>query len=377
VSAPPPHLYRREALALGRDPATVDSAIAIANTVRAHGAYPVYTLNHLAELTGGPWRYLRDVVARRRDPYLDIERPKADGRTRAISSPEPVLMDVQRWILRNVLCACHMHSASYAYRRRRSIMDCARMHLGARWLMKLDIHNFFDTVTERRVYRTFAGIGYPSLLSLELTRLCTRAGPIDLIRRDHASYRDKAPYSVRNEGYLPQGAPTSGALANAAMFRVDVDLAEFANKHGLVYTRYSDDLTFSAGPDFSRARAAAVVNRVAAILRTHGFALHRAKTRIVPPGARHVILGLLVDHDRVRLQPEYKRRIEVHVRGVATFGLTEHARHRRFESVLSMINHVDGSIAFAASVEPTFADGLRERWQEALRDGGFAVPPKP
>jgi hypothetical protein len=246
------------------------------------------------------------------------------------------------------------------------------LHTGARWLIKLDIHDFFDSIEERSVYPIFEGLGYPRLLSLEFTRLCTRAGPIESVRRKSGQYQGKAPYAVQFEGYLPQGAPTSGALANAVMIGVDSKLSAFARRQGLVYTRYSDDLTFSAGPRFSRRRAAGVVTRTAEVLERAGFALHRAKARVIPPGARHVILGVLVDDDRVRLLPDYKRRLEVHVRGVAKFGLAEHAHHRRFDSILSMINHVDGCIAFAASVDPVFAASLRNRWNAAIRDRGYA-----
>ncbi len=74
---------------------------------------------------------------------------------------------------------------------------------------------------------------------------------------------------------------------------------------------------------------------------------------------------------RVLLTPEFKRRIEVHVRGVEKFGLPDHAAYRHFRSVPSMINHVDGCIAFARSVEPGFAAQMEEAWNVALRDKGF------
>jgi hypothetical protein len=56
---------------------------------------------------------------------------------------------------------------------------------------------------------------------------------------------------------------------------------------------------------------------------------------------------------------------------VTKFGLAEHADHRHFDSVLSMINHVDGCIAFAASVEPKFAENLRDAWLAALSASGY------
>ena len=98
------------------------------------------------------------------------------------------------------------------------------------------------------------------------------------------------------------------------------------------------------------------------------------KTRIVTPGARKIVLGLLVDGSRPRLLPEFKRRIEVHVRGVERNGLPEHAEHRRFDSILAMINHVDGCIAFAGSVEQDYADGIARRWAEVLVARGYPRP---
>ena len=201
-------------------------------------------MRHLAQLTGAPYEYLRDVSARRRDPYLDIVRTKRDGETRPISSPEPVLMDVQRWILDRALVGCTFHPSSYAYQRGRSIVDCANVHIGARWLVKLDIHDFFDSVSERRVFDIFQRLGYPRLLCLELARVCTRVSPADQIARIHRRYHEHPPYEVNAVGRLPQGAPTSGALANAVMAEVDEHLATLARKTGGLYSRYSDDLTF-------------------------------------------------------------------------------------------------------------------------------------
>jgi RNA-directed DNA polymerase len=343
-----------------------ERALALDQSLRARGAEPVFTLGHLAHLTGAPPRYLRDIIGRRRDPYLDIDRPKHDGRTRPISSPEPVLMDVHRWLLHNVLAARDAHRCSWAYQPGRSIVGAARMHLGARWLVKLDLHDFFGSIHEPTVFSIFRGLGYPRLLSFELARLCTRPS-----LRARGIRQGQAPYLGMPAGTLPQGAPTSGALANAAMVAVDERLADLAAQRRLVYTRYSDDLTFSAGDSFSRREAARVVNEVTAVLGRQDLIVHHRKTAVVPPGARKVVLGLLLLDDRIGLQPEFKRRVQVHIRGVRIFGLVEHAKHRRFASVLSMIDHVDGCIAFARSVDPSFADSMRGEWDAVLHDNGI------
>lgn len=298
---------------------------------------------------------------------MDIQRPKRDGTTRPISSPEPVLMDAQRWLLHHVLVACDVHRCSWAYTPGRSIVGCARLHVGARWLVKLDLHDFFGSISEQTVFANFVGLGYPRLLSFELARLCTRAVP------DARGYRvRRAPYLMMPQGVLPQGAPTSGALANAAMFDVDEKLANLAEKRGLVYTRYSDDLVFSAGSGFSRAHAPVLINEVTAALGRTGLRVHQRKTTVVSPGARKVVLGLLVLDDRVALPGAFKRRLETHVRAVQKFGVVQHARHRHFRSVLSMVAHIDGYIGFASNVDKAFGDTLRAEWEAALRANGFA-----
>jgi RNA-directed DNA polymerase len=95
-----------------------------------------------------------------------------------------------------------------------------------------------------------------------------------------------------------------------------------------------------------------------------------ARRGIIPPGARKIVLGLTVLDDTVALPGEFKRRVEVHVR-VGKFGLVEHTRHRRSRSVLSMVEHIDGCIAFASSVDKAFADLLKAEWAAVLRQNGF------
>lgn len=361
---PPPNLYRKLALEAGTDAQTVDRALAVIAATEHAGALPVFTLAHLARSCGVSARYLRQVVGRRTDPYVAISKRKRNGTTRPLFSPEPLLMDAQRWILGNMLTACPTHSASYAYQHRRSAVMCAKRHAGARWLIKVDLHDFFDHIPEWRIYRLVQAIGYPRLLSFEVARLCTRS-PFN-----RWPYR-RGPYAQAPQGTLPQGAPTSGALANAAVYSLDVVLDKLANDNGLTYTRYSDDLVFSTAGDFSRQRAWRVIHGVDGALKPYGLERHRAKTRIVPPGGRKIVLGLLVDHDDVFLTARFKRRVETHIRATERFGLAEHARFRSFDSVLSMVNHIDGLIAYAKSVDSGFADRLLARWNAALEVNGY------
>jgi hypothetical protein len=94
--------------------------------------------------------------------------------------------------------------------------------------------------------------------------------------------------------HLPQGAPTSPALANICAYRVDCRLTWLAEASRAVYTRYADDLAFSGGPEFERG-AERFASRVAAILMEEGFSVHHRKTRIMRQGVRQYLAGIVVN----------------------------------------------------------------------------------
>lgn len=365
----PPNFYYEKGRGLGISTDTLDRATAEVARLAAQNAYPILSLAHLAHETGATYSYLREVVSRTRDPYRSIAVPKATGGLRPISAPEPILMDVQRWILDHILDRLASHSASYAYRKEVSIVQCASQHQGAQWMVKMDLHNFFGTVNEASVYRVFRSLGYRKLVAFELARITTR---LEGARNAHWLAQTAAipSYSVAGVGVLPQGGPTSGILANAAASRLDVFLQHLALSRQLTYTRYSDDLVFSARNAFRRDAAQSLVGEITGLIRKAGFIVHRGKTRIVPPGARKVVLGLLVD-STVRLLPEHRRRIEVHLRGCEQNGLANHAAHRGFDSVFSFVNHLDGWIAFSLGVERERATAWRLRLHRILENEGL------
>ncbi|GAB3592046.1 Reverse transcriptase (RNA-dependent DNA polymerase) [Corynebacterium faecale] len=334
---------------------------------RDRGLTPILTLGHLASLVRVDYSVLRGVVDRSWDPYEDLSIPKKRGGRRELSRPHPLLMVAQKWILANVLSNLNYNDASFAYTPGRSIVHCARRHVGARWLLKLDIKDFFDSVDEISVYKIFRSLGYEKLISLELARLCTRVtSKSPRFDEDLAKYNSIFSYRYPVKGQLPQGAPTSGALANAAMIKVDQTLQSIVRRHRFTYTRYSDDLVFSTSSKVDRFQLVSLKRDVERELSFAGFRLRQDKTRIIPPGARKIVLGLLIDENSVRLTPEFKRRVNTHLRGVEKFGLVAHVQHRKFRSIFSFVNHVEGLLEFARNVEPSFAEASFETWRELV-----------
>jgi RNA-directed DNA polymerase len=373
-----PHLYLRDGLAAGRPPELLEIFVRRAYATERHGINAVLTLKHLAHQTGADHGYLRDIVGRAIDPYTAFV---LHGK-RLISSPRPPLLAVQRWMLAHILGRITCHPASFAYERHKSIVQCARRHLGASWLVKLDVHDFFASIDERQIFQVFTGLGYGHLVAFEMARICTRPGigawhrigPENSVSLDRYSVIKKYRTSA-GPGFLPQGSPTSGALANLVMRDFDMQITEAVAGTGIVYTRYADDIAFSASGSFSRREASEVIRMADRMLGRSGFLRHEKKTRLIPPGARKIVLGLLVDGDRLRIPVEARNRILNDIRGAEVFGLPAHARHRGFSSSIAFGERLAGMLAYCHDVDAEWTAPLWRRWAKILND--YEIPLKP
>ena len=354
-------------------------ALAQAERVERRGLTAVLTLGHLANQTGVPYQVLRDIVARRSDPYDEFRMRRNGSRLpRVISSPTTSSRRAQSWILRRILNRVTAHSSSYAYEPRKSIRACAEQHVGARWMLKVDLHDFFHSIDETQVYSVFLSLGYQPLVSFEMARICTRGAkpafpPLAKYRRIHSEtiYEQIGDYQAFALGFLPQGSPTSGVLANLVCQDMDRALAALSSEAGATFTRYADDMTFSWSDNRSRGEVLSLLRSVDGVVSSHGFQLHRKKTRIVPPGARKVVLGLLVDGESPRLTTKTRRRIDEHLRCADKYGCRSHAHERNFDDVLGLIRHVTGLLNFAADIDASWATDRRQAWEEILEDQGF------
>jgi len=378
----PPHLYLSRPFPLlpdGTPDLSYRHALEQAHAVQQRGLAAILTLNHLAVRTGVPWAVLRFHVRRLVDPYHVFRIRKRSGGFRTICVGPWWLTRVQQWLAAHVLNRASVHPRSFAYAPGSSIVKCARMHCGCRWLVKIDIRRFFEAISELQVFRVFHHLGYQRLVSQELARICTRCprrhpeAPSPPLHWSGNSER----YSVIKDyrtpfiGFLPQGAPTSPMLSNLAMVDFDQEITEAADGAGVFYTRYSDDLVFStSSPRFNRVDAVRMIDRIFAIMRTHGLRPNATKTVIAPPGARKVVLGLLVDRDRPRLSRELRSRLERLLHGAENprgGALADYVRWRDFRTIQGFLNHLEGLLNFAWMVDPEYVGPLRERFERIPR----------
>ncbi|MEK6234908.1 MAG: reverse transcriptase family protein, partial [Planctomycetales bacterium] len=181
--------------------------------------------------------YHRD--AAERVHYRRFTIPKRDGSERAIWAPLPKLKDAQRWILRNIVEKLLVHGAAHGFLPGRSILTNAERHANSKMILKMDLKDFFPTVTLPRIRGVFRKAGYREQIATLLAMLCSES-PREIVEHEGKTY-----YVALGPRCLPQGAPTSPAITNALCPRLDQRLDGLAKKHGWRYTRYADDLTFS------------------------------------------------------------------------------------------------------------------------------------
>lgn len=346
---------------------------------------PILTLGHLAHMTGIDHAYLRANVSRAGDdPYREFSirkrsLPGQPPRLRYIAVPEPLLMAAQSWIASQILRQAPCHKASVAYAPESRLATAAARHCRAKWLVKIDVREFFESITEIDVYRVFLQRGYQPLVSLELARLCTRLRPEHrsssawLPARRRTSLRSRRKEGIRDYdqrllGVLPQGAPTSPMLANLAAWRLDESIQAISNAFGVRYTRYADDLSFSTPQkDFGRVRCMRLIGEIYQALGEHGLAPNTAKTILAPPGARKVVLGLLVDGNRPKLTKDFRHMLRLHLHFIThpDIGPAHHAARRGFASVEGLRQHLLGLIAFAGQIDPSYGAECRSKLRAA------------
>jgi RNA-directed DNA polymerase len=371
-----PQLYKKHGQDALIPDAVLKNALAVADATLAVNAAvpPIFTLRHLAHLADVDYGLLRAIVSRANlNPYRIFrirKRPSEPGekRFRVIAVPDPSLLKVQRWITQEVLSKAKPHSASTAFSKGDTLLAAAEPHCGCRWLIKLDVRNFFESIGEIPVYHVFRSIGYQPLIAFELARLCTRLrSSIRLPRRRWwvrwwrwttiLSYQVWRPDNGSRMGHLPQGAPTSPMLANLAMRGFDRRVSEIAERHGLIYTRYADDLSLSTiDRTYSRDRCRVAIGEVYAAMGEFGLSPNATKARIVTPGSRKVVLGLLVDGPKPKLLRTFKASMRQHIHYLLhpKIGPILHAKERGFTSVVGMKNHLFGLANFAAQIEPAY-----------------------
>ncbi len=274
--------------------------------------------------------------------------PHRYAKYRLLEIPKPRLKRSQRWILDEILALLPVHDAAHGFVPGRSIVTNAALHTGQEVVVRFDLKDFFPSVPASRVRGVFAKLGYPQCVSRLLMGLCTTITPED---DDTSGMGFGSLFCERP--HLPQGAPTSPALANLCAYRLDCRLAGLAKRFGATYTRYADDLTFSGGHELRRTQQR-LRKWVIRVVTEEGFTLNAAKTRVKSQSDRQTVTGLVVN-----VKPNVRRRDFDLLKAILTNCVRHGPAAQNRDKLPHFRAYLQGRVAFVASIHAVHGAKLR------------------
>jgi RNA-directed DNA polymerase len=332
--------------------------------LRAYGLPVLHTAADVAASAGISLPKLRWLTFHRRGSalvhYHRYSIPKKTGGMRAISAPKAALADLQLWVLSRILEKLPLEAEAHGFVRGRSILTNAAPHVQKRIVVNVDLKDFFPTVTFRRVKGYFRRLGYSEHVATLLALICTEPPRVPV------AFNRKTLYVAIGERVLPQGACTSPMLTNLLCRRLDRRLAGLAKGTGFSYSRYADDLTFSADRED---RTAQLMRGIRSIVEDEGFVEHPSKTKVMRRGRRQEVTGLTVN-DKLGVSRTEVRTLRALLHNATTLGLASQNRkgHPNFEA------HLRGRIAFIAMVDAERGAALRAQLNRVLELRGVPTP---
>ncbi|MDR3479587.1 MAG: reverse transcriptase family protein [Burkholderiaceae bacterium] len=286
---------------------------------------------------------------------------KKSGGLRLIEIPKSRLRAMQTQILRNLLDLIPPHQAAHGFRRAHSSVTHAALHAGKRVAIRIDLKNFFTSIPAARVQALFAKLGYSTNVAGALARICTYRTPSHVLgqaeivkalpRQERMAYRTR---------HLPQGSPSSPALANLCAFRLDIRLDALAKSLDACYSRYADDLVFSGNAELEQAMDRFHV-QVAAIAREEGFAVNTRKTRMMRAGTRQQVTGIVVNR-----HPNIARKDFDILKAILTNCIRHGPTSQNREQRPNFQQYLGGKVAYTQMVNPQRGNRLRQLFEKIV-----------
>lgn len=283
---------------------------------------------HIASGLWLPTDYVEKVARSASHRYKEYKVPKRHGGFRTIYHPSKQLKAIQRWLLRQVIEDLPVDNCAFAYRRGHNIADHAKIHVGSRFLLRMDIKQFFSSINADDIanYIDRHTQFFRSWCPEDIKLFCM------LVCRNHQ---------------LTIGAPTSPGLSNALCYDLDISLGRLTKDNDVVYTRYADDLFFSTKiPNLLKVIELRVIEIVENSTCPANLRVNRDKTRHSSKRGRRQVTGIVLGSDgEVYFGRRLKRRLRSMVYTVETLNQSDRC-------------YLAGMLAFCQNVEPDFINAL-------------------
>lgn len=241
--------------------------------------------------------------------YKIFSIPKRSGGTRLISAPSVALLHLQQQLAELLAKDFTPRASAHGFIQRRSISSNADRHVGQRWVLNIDLRDFFGTITFPRIYGRLQANPYN--YSPDAARIVAHAACVS--------------------GALATGGALSPILSNILCDKLDAEMARFAKQFGCQYTRYADDITISTNryrfpaeiayfADDESPTETTLGSQLTDIVTQNGFVINASKTRLLGKGVRQEVTGLVVNQKR-NVPREYVRQVRCMLHAWERYGL--------------------------------------------------------
>ena len=239
--------------------------------------------------------------------YTAFEIAKKSGGSRAILAPKTPLKIIQRKLNQVLKSVYKPKPSTHGFVVEKSIVTNAKQHLRQRYVLNIDLKDFFPSINFGRVRGLLRSHPYSCTdeVATVLAQICCY------------------------ENQLPQGAPTSPIISNMICAKLDSQLQRLAKKYQCIYTRYADDITFSTSRSrfpshliwFSKEAEKSILgDELKAIIEENGFLVNESKVRLQNRYKRQEVTGITVN-EKLNINRKYIRQIRAVLHAWEKYGL--------------------------------------------------------
>lgn len=274
----------------------------------------------------------------RRRMYSQFNIAKRSGKTRTIIAPDRRLKIIQGKLVPLLNQLYRPRQPVHGFVLDRSVKSNAEAHGQRRYIVNLDLQDFFPTITENRVTGLLRALGVDGRVSEIVARLCCYMG------------------------HLPQGAPTSPVVSNMICYRLDTDLLLVAKSSRAIYTRYADDITFStyqpptslfeaSVPAAGRFSPEMLASQLRDAIKKNSFVINPDKAHYAERNSRRIVTGVKINAG-LNVDRRYIRRIRAILHSIERLGLADaQLKYNASGGVGTLAAHLRGKIAYVAHLK--------------------------
>lgn len=245
---------------------------------------------------------------------------------RLIATPNYEIKAIQGWLLRNYLDKIEICDRATGFVKKKGIKENARYHLGQKYIMCLDIKDFFPSIDKSRIYKVLLNRLNDDYLSYFISEIST--------------FKDT----------LPQGGVTSPVLSNIVFNSQDDEIKKICNETNINYSRYADDLCFSS--NYFR-NLSDLQPKISKIIQDGGFKLNDDKTRFMSGKHKKMVTGLFLNEDRLTVGRRRKRNVRAALHNFIVKNDTD-----------VNINEVYGMISFISDIDNNYKVNIKQYIQQ-------------